>query len=76
MNVLAETEFEAETLAVHVAECQIAGVKTKVFQLVMYPADFLRFDSVTEIMTLDPGDAGRKVWDREKVEELLGATSV
>ena len=66
---LAESEFEAETIAVRVAECQSAGVKSKIFEVEMYPADFLRLDSVTEIMALDPGDTGNKVWDREKIEE-------
>jgi hypothetical protein len=40
INFLADTEYEAETMAVRVAESQRPGVKTRLFELEVYPADF------------------------------------
>ena len=37
----------------------------------VYPADFLMVEGVGEITAVEPGEAGEKVWDREKIEELL-----
>jgi hypothetical protein len=74
LNVLAESEYEAGVLAQRISECQKAGVKS-VFELEVYPADFLRFDGIAEIRSIDSGDAGGKVWNREGIEELLGQSA-
>src|SRR5579863_8380565 len=70
-----QSEYEASSLAHRIAESQRPGVKTRLFELEAYPADFLRFDGVAEITPIEAGDAVGKVWDREKVEELLGETA-
>jgi hypothetical protein len=76
VNVSADSEFEASNLVHRIAESQRPGVKTRLFELEVYPADFLRFDGVAEISSIRSGDVGGKVWDREKIEEVLGGATV
>ena len=76
IKILADTEYEAATLAQRIAESQTAGVKSTAFELDAYPADFLRFAGVPEITTIDPGDDGGRVWDWERIENLLAETLV
>jgi hypothetical protein len=74
LNVLAESEYEAGVLVQRISECPKAGVKSS-FELEMYPADFLRFDGITEITPVDSGGAVGKMWDREGIEELLAEST-
>ncbi len=76
VNIVANSEFEASSLAQRIAESQKPGVKTRLFELEVYPADFLRFDGVVEINPIDSGEAGGKAWGREKIEEVLGGAAV
>jgi hypothetical protein len=72
--VLADSEYEAASLVQRISECEKAGVKS-VFELEMYPGDFLRFRGVAEITPIDSGDAVGKVWNPDKIEELLGKSA-
>jgi hypothetical protein len=76
VTIQADSEYEASCLAHRIAESQRPGVKTRLLELEVYPPDFLRFDGVAEITPIHSGDAGGKVWDREKIEEVLGKAAV
>jgi hypothetical protein len=74
LNVLANSEYEATSLVQRISECQKAGVKS-VFELDMYPGDFLRFDGVAEITPIDSEGTAGKVWNPEGIEEILGEST-
>ena len=74
VRISANSESEAIMLAEQIAECQRKDVKTAALQIEPYPADFLMVQDIAEITPVVPGEAGGKVWDREKIEELLGGT--
>ena len=71
LHISANSESEAIMLAERVAESQRNGVKTAALTIEMYPADFLIVQDIAEITPVEPGGTGGKVWDWEKIEELL-----
>jgi hypothetical protein len=72
IHVEAGNELEATALAERICESQKPGVKTAVFKLKSYPADFLMVQDIAEITPVEPGESGEKVWNREEIEHLLG----
>ena len=71
INIEANTESEAIMLAERLGECCKEGVKAAALEIEAYPADFLKVHGVADITPLDPGDPGRKIWNRDQIEALL-----
>src|SRR5437867_3190495 len=71
IHISAHSEAEATMLAERIAESRRAGVKTALVEIEPYPADFLIVQDIAEITPVEPGGTGGKVWDWEKIEELL-----
>jgi|SRR5207245_7504304 len=76
LHISANSESEAIMLAERIAESQRNGVKTAALEIETYPADFLMLQDIAEITPVEPGRTGEKVWDREKIEELLDGKTV
>ena len=71
IHVEAKNELEATALGERIAGTQKPGVKTAVFKIESYPADFLMVQDIAEITAVEPGESGEKVWNREEIEHLL-----
>ena len=76
IHISAHSESEATMLAERIAESQRNGVKTAALEIETYPADILMLQDIAEITPVEPGRTGEKVWDREKIEELLDGKTV
>ena len=74
LHISANSESEAIMLAERIAESQRSGVKTAALEIETYPADFLMIEGMSEITPIDLDAAITKVWSKDEIEQLLGAS--
>ena len=75
INIRENGEAEATALAVRIAECQRAGVKTAALEIEAHGLDFLRVHGAADVVVVEPHDVDGKVWDRGEIEKLLRTTA-
>ena len=74
IRIEATSEFEAANLAQRIAESQRQDVKTTALEIEAYSADFFVAEGVSEIVPVEPNEAGR-IWKLEEIERLLAEST-